>query len=237
MKNTIVFSLIIPLHNEEDNVPQLLDELSLEFAGRRDVEVILVDDGSEDTTRVIIDSAMPSSLKPIVRVLEIKGRHGQAFALSKGFNSAKGQFLVRMDGDLQDHPRDAQRIMNELASGHDLVVGLRSIRAHSRWNRVQSMLFDVLAVSILGSPFHSSVASMAGFEANLLKHEKLGPQSNRYLVLIALRNGAQSPSEIFVGHRPRRFGESKYGKTKKLVYGAVGSAVFLVNELIRKSRP
>lgn len=234
MNRSVKYSIVIPVHNEAENLTQLIEELEASFGSRQDVEVIFIDDCSTDSTLERLQKISLATSLENFRVLTQCKRSGQSQALGRGFQESLGDFIIRMDGDLQDHPRDVKSIMEKLADGHDLVVGLRAIRSHRKLLRVQSMIFDTLCVLILDSPFHSSVASMVGFRAALIQSERMRKNSNRFLVLIALRNGAKNPAEIIVSHRPRTGGVSKYRLASKIISGGAGSLVFLAREGLRR---
>ena len=200
------------------------------------IEVLLIDDGSTDRTREYLSKAVANAaFRDKFRCLALAERVGQARALKQGIDAAEYSRVIRMDGDLQDHPEDIMKFVEQMAAGHDLVVGLRAARSHSRLERFQSSLFNTFAILLLDSPLHSSVGSFVAFEKELLANERFGTQTNRWMVLLALRNGCSNPTEIFVNHSPRNAGLSKYSPARKTITASYGALLFLLKESILKA--
>lgn len=223
-------TVVIPVRDEAENLKQLLGELSqlARLEKSNDFEVIFIDDCSFDETVSILTNAPIDCPNLTIRVISLDKPSGQAMALRRGFQEASADFIIRMDGDCQDDPRDIQKFLKLAESGSDLVVGLREIRSHSRVLRFASQQFDAWATLLLGSPFHSSVASFVGFKSRLLTDIKWGKRTNRYLVLEMLQNRPRLPSEIFVSHRSRQGGKSKYKVGRKILEGSVSASLYLI---------
>lgn len=230
------FSIVIPLHNEAGNVAELCSRV-LQAMKNRPVswELILIDDGSTDGTIDELDLVANLFREERERlvILHKQKREGQAKAIESGIRNANFQNIVRMDGDLQDSPEDLGKFVEKMQAGHDLVVGVRNIRAHPRFQRFMSSIFDAFAILFLNSPFHASVASFVSFKRFLLVQERFSRQTNRWMVLIALRNGAKNPAEVFVEHFPRASGQSKYNQAVKAVEASIGATFFFAREWLR----
>lgn len=233
---SVLVSVIIPVRNEAENIHQLAAELGELALGHREYsfEVIFVDDASTDPTPEQLASLLRAETNFELRVIRLDRRVGQAIALRAGFEAARSDILIRMDGDCQDDPRDISKFLQAVRDGSDLVVGLREVRSHSRILRFASQQFDAWSTLLLDSPFHSSVASFACFRKRLLRGIRWGKRTNRFLVLELLRNSPAKPSEIFVSHRPRTRGISNYPVAGKIISGSLSAAGYLAIGFIRK---
>lgn len=229
------FSLVVPVRDEQDSVFELVSRIAgvLRDFGNRS-EVILIDDGSEDSTlAALTDAVNERGRGEAFRVITIPCSIGQAKAISLGISLSTHQFVIRMDGDLQDSPEDLPKFLNKITRGHDLVVGVREIRSHSRIERFSSAFFNAAAILVLDSPFHASVGSFVAFRKDLLEGVPFSRQTNRWMVLIALLRGAQNPAEIFVSHSRRKHGKSKYPKLPKILSASLGATWFFFSARLR----
>lgn len=229
------FSVVIPLRDEQDSVFELVSRIVTvieEF--NSSAEVIFIDDGSQDSTLSVLTSAVNERVtSAALRVIAVPRSIGQAKAIRLGITLSNYDFVIRMDGDLQDNPEDLPKFLHKLALGHDLVVGVREIRSHSRMERFGSAVFNAVAILLLDSPFHSSVGSFVAFRKSLLQEVPFSRQTNRWMVLIALLRGAQNPAEIFVSHSKRSHGQSKYPRVQKTLTASIGAAWFFVTAVPR----
>lgn len=227
--------MVIPLRDEQNSVFELVSRIVMviqEF--KSPAEVILIDDGSKDSTLSVLTSVLNESMtSAVLRVVTIPRSIGQARAIGLGITLSNHNFVIRMDGDLQDNPEDLPKFLHKIARGHDLVVGVREIRSHSRMERFGSAVFNAVAILLLDSPFHASVGSFVAFRKDLLQGIPFSRQTNRWMVLIALLKGAQNPAEIFVSHHKRRHGESKYPKIQKIMTASMGAVWFFVTARLR----
>lgn len=196
-------SVVVPLFNEEENVPILQGELSAALSGL-DYEIIFVDDGSTDGTvrRIAPD--------PRVRLLQFEGNAGQSAAMYAGLNSARGNVAVLIDGDLQNDPADIPRLLAEIERGADLVCGYRAQRKDTLVKRVTSRV-----ANFVRSRFTKDGVRDTGCTLKAMKREcvaALLPFKGMHRFIPALVKGAgYRLVEIPVNHRPRKFGLSKYG--------------------------
>jgi glycosyltransferase involved in cell wall biosynthesis len=212
-------SLVIPLKDEALNVVPLHEELTsvLRTLGA-EYEVILIDDGSADETFERL--AEIQARDPRVRVVQFTRNFGQTAAFAAGFALARGRFIVTSDGDLQNDPADIPRML-ALARDHDIVCGWRRDRKDSFVTRhVPSVVANRLLAAITGLPLHDNGCSLKVYRAEVVKPLKLRPGMHRYLPALASEAVASGFSrkarvtEVVVNHRPRRFGQSKYGLSR-----------------------
>ncbi len=220
------FSVVIPFHNEADCLPPLLRALSASLDEiDRAWEVLLVDDVSTDkSAQVAMDFCAEH---PGFRLIRLEQRGGQTGAFARAFAEARGDYIIRMDADGQDDPRDLPRFLERIDEGAELVMGLRHQRKHRKLFRVASALYDLIILVLFDSPLHSNTGSFIAFKAELVKNINWRRNDHRYLPLIAMRRGAKNVSEVLVRHGERRSGESKYNPFTKIVMGLPELFAFL----------
>jgi glycosyltransferase involved in cell wall biosynthesis len=196
-------SVVVPLFNEEENVPILQAELTAAL-GPLDYEIIFVDDGSRDGT---VQRIAPDAR---VRVLQFERNAGQSAAMFAGLHAVQGAVAVLIDGDLQNDPADIPRLLAEIERGADLVCGYRAQRKDTVVKRITSRV-----ANFVRSRFTKDGVRDTGCTLKAMKRECVGalvPFKGMHRFIPALVKGAgYCLVEIPVNHRPRKFGESKYG--------------------------
>jgi dolichol-phosphate mannosyltransferase len=201
--NSPTVSVVVPLFNEEENVPILQSELRAALSGL-DHEIVFVDDGSVDHTVEQIETA------PNIRVIRFEKNTGQSAAICAGLQAARGATAVLIDGDLQNDPADIPRLLAEIARGADVVCGYRVKRKDTVLKRLTSRVANAVR-----SRFTKDGVRDTGCTLKAMRREcvsALVPFKGMHRFIPALIKGAgYRLVEIPVNHRPRRFGESKYG--------------------------
>jgi glycosyltransferase involved in cell wall biosynthesis len=196
-------SIIVPVFNEEESISILQTELSAALKDF-DYEIIFVDDGSVDGTAERIEAA------PNVRVIRFEKNAGQSAAIYSGLKAARGAISVLIDGDLQNDPADIPRLLAEIARGADLVCGYRAQRRDTRAKRLTSWIANAVR-----SRFTKDGVRDTGCTLKAMRRECVGalfPFKGMHRFIPALVKGAgYQVVEVPVNHRPRRFGQSKYG--------------------------
>lgn len=202
-------SVVAPLYNESQNVEPLVAwilEALGEYSGR--FEVILVDDGSRDDTWARIVAA---AADPRVRGLRLGRNVGQTAAMMAGFDHARGQAVVSLDGDLQNDPRDIPTLLAKLDEGYDLVCGWRRNRQDKfLLRKVPSWVANRLIRRLTGVPITDNGCSLKAYRRDLLDRISLYAEQHRFIPALSASVGARI-TEMPVRHHARRFGESKYG--------------------------
>jgi len=188
-------------------------------------EVLLVDDVSSDNSAQV--AADFQEAHPGFRLIRLEQRGGQTGAFARAFAEAQGEYIIRMDADGQDDPRDLPRFLERIDEGAELVMGLRHRRKHRKLFRLASALYDLMILMLFDSPLHSNTGSFIAFKASLVKNINWHKNDHRYLPLIAMRRGAKEVSEALVRHGQRRFGESKYNPFTKIIMGLPELFAFL----------
>jgi len=205
-----MISIIIPLFNEEANVPILAGKLSaaLRTLGR-DYEVILINDGSTDATGDQIKKACAAD--PCLKSINLRRNYGQTTAIVAGFHHAQGQIIVTMDGDLQNDPGDIPLLLAKLDEGFDVVSGWRSDRKDDALQRnLPSVLANRLISTLTGVKLHDFGCSLKAYRRSIIRHVHLYGEMHRFIPIYCVLSGARL-AEIPVRHSARLHGTSKYG--------------------------
>jgi dolichol-phosphate mannosyltransferase len=196
-------SVVIPVFNEEENVSILQSELRAALAGVNH-EIIFVDDGSTDRSAEKIEPASN------VRIFRFEKNMGQSAALYAGIKAARGLIIVMIDSDLQNDPADIPRLLAEILRGADLVCGYRTSRKDTLTKRMSSRI-----ANFVRSRFTKDYVRDTGCTLKAMRREcaeALFPFKGMHRFIPALIRGAgYTLVEVPVSHRPRRFGQTKYG--------------------------
>ncbi len=203
-------SVVVPVYNEEDNVGPLLASLETALEGLgRPYEMLLVDDGSTDATAARLREAVRRYRQ--LRVIRLRGNFGQTAALAAGFDLARGELIVTMDGDRQNDPADIPRLIDKLKEGYDVVSGWRRDRRDPFWSRrLPSRVANALISWITGVALHDYGCALKVYRREIIRDIALYGEMHRFLPALARWVGA-TVGELPVGHWPRRSGVSKYG--------------------------
>jgi dolichol-phosphate mannosyltransferase len=204
-----VISVVVPMHNEERSVALLHDELSSVFEPL-DVpwEAIFVDDGSTDGTFAALTRL--HSAAGNVRVVRLRRNFGKAAALVAGFDQARGDIVVTMDGDLQDDPAEIPRLLAKLDEGFDLVSGWKTHRRDRLSRRILSRIFNRATGMLSGVRLHDMNCGLKAYRAEVVRGLRLYGELHRFIPVLAHYRGFRI-AELPVNHRPREHGRSRYG--------------------------
>jgi glycosyltransferase involved in cell wall biosynthesis len=203
-------SVIVPVYNEAPNIEPLVMRLleSLKSIGRR-FEIILVDDGSTDESHDIL-KVLQSGI-PELRVVIFRRNFGQSAAMTAGFDYARGEIIVSMDGDLQNDPKDISRLISKLEQDYDIVSGWRKDRKDPFVSRrLPSILANWLIGCTTGVRLHDYGCSLKAFRKDVAKNLLLYGDLHRFIPVLANSYGAKI-AEVEVAHHQRQHGKSKYG--------------------------
>jgi dolichol-phosphate mannosyltransferase len=211
--NVPAVSVIVPVYNEEENVPILQAELRAALRGV-DHEIIFVDDGSVDQTVQRIEAA------PNLRVIRLEKNAGQSAAIYAGLQAARGATLVLIDGDLQNDPADIPKLVGEISRGADLVCGYRALRRDTLVKRLTSRVANAVR-----SRYTKDGVRDTGCTLKAMRREcvaVLFPFKGMHRFIPALiKDAGYRLVEIPVNHRPRRFGQTKYGLGNRAVRATI----------------
>jgi glycosyltransferase involved in cell wall biosynthesis len=203
-------SVIIPIYDEEDCLPLLLEALddALEPTGL-DYEAIFVDDGSTDRSFSILDAASRNDSRRVV--IRFRRNFGQTAAMQAGFDHARGDVVVTLDADLQNDPRDIPLLYDCVAEGYDLVAGWRKDRQDAFLSRkLPSRIANAIIGMTTKVKLHDYGCTLKAMRREVAKELRLYGEMHRFIPAVASWVGV-SVLEVPVRHHPRRFGTSKYG--------------------------
>jgi len=206
----IELSIVLPVYNEAESLPQLhaaLTEVLSEHG--RPYELLFVDDGSMDESFSVLERIQAED--PHLRVVRLRRNFGQTAAMSAGIRFARGRFIIPMDADLQNDPKDIPRLMAKIEEGYDVVSGWRVNRKDTFLSRrLPSMLANWLIGRVTGVKLHDYGCSLKAYRAEIVKNVPLYGEMHRFIPALASWYGSRI-AEIPVTHHPRRHGKTKYG--------------------------
>ena len=211
---TRVISVVVPVYNEERSVALLFDELhsALQQVGQP-WEAIFVDDGSDDGTFAALTRL--HAAQDNVVVVRLRRNFGKAAALSAGFDQARGETVITIDGDLQDDPAEIPRFLAKLEEGFDLVSGWKSHRRDPWTRRLMSRIANTVTGWVSGIRLHDMNCGFKAYRAEAVRGLRLYGELHRYIPVLAHNRGYRI-AELPVNHRPREHGRSRYGPERYL---------------------
>ncbi|HEY6563060.1 MAG TPA: glycosyltransferase family 2 protein [Pirellulaceae bacterium] len=206
-------SIIVPIYNERENIEVLHREITNALAGTpRPYELVLVDDGSRDGSREELERLARQDER--VRLVLLRRNFGQTAALQAGIDLAEGEILVMLDGDLQNDPADIPALLQKIDDGYDLACGWRRNR-QDKWltRRLPSRIANRLIAWVTGVSIRDLGCTLKAIRRELAEELELVGDMHRFIPILAHRRGALY-AEVETHHRPRRYGESKYGLSR-----------------------
>lgn len=244
------FSVIIPVHNEEDNISALyksivssVSKVSKDF---NDFEIIIINDGSTDQSKEIINNIKPN------KAIHFKKRFGQTAALDAGFAHASGDYVITIDGDGQNDPNDISNLFSYLNENNlDCVCGWRQNRKDVLSKRLASKLAFLIRKIIAGDTIHDSGCTLKIYKKECLKTLELYGEMHRFIPALLVTKGF-SVGEVPVKHFERKYGKSKYGISRGIkglldlagvlfwrryvnrplhLFGTIGIIIFIISSL------
>ena len=196
-------SVVVPLFNEEESISILQTELRTALSGL-DYEILFVDDGSVDRTPERIEAA------PNIRLIRFEKNAGQSAAIYAGLAATRGATVIIIDGDLQNDPADIPRLLAEITNGADLVCGYRIKRQDTMMKRLTSRIANTVRSRYTKDGVRDTGCTLKAMRRECVS--ALFPFKGMHRFIPALVKAAgYRLVEIPVKHRPRRFGQSKYG--------------------------
>lgn len=242
-------SIVVPLFNEEESLPELLawiDRVATE--NRLSYETILVDDGSSDGSWQVIETLQ--TLYPTLRALKFARNYGKSAALYCGFEAAQGEVVITMDADLQDSPDEIPALRRMILEQHyDMVSGWKQQRHDPIGKRWPSKFFNLTARVVSGIRLHDFNCGLKAYRRQVIKSIEVYGEMHRYIPILAKEAGYRRIGEKVVQHQARKYGHSKFGMERMIkgyldlitvsflskfgrspmyFFGGVGSAMFLL---------
>lgn len=207
---SITYSWILPIKNEVNSLPQLIDEIS-ESMHSKNFEIIAVNDASTDNSAKIIKKLTKEF--PQLKIVNFKIHQGKWQAIAAGFRKSKGQIIITLDSDLQDDPRQFPKLLKKLNEGYDLVSGLREERQDLAYKVFISRLGNKLASFLTGRLFKDLNSPYKVYRREVLENLPKHGSLLRFTMIFASELGYKV-AEVPVIHRPRLYGKSKFGLVK-----------------------
>ncbi len=209
------YSIVVPFHNEEASITELYDRLrTVMEASGESFEMVFVDDGSTDRTAELLQQLVAVDSR--VTVVKLRRNFGQTSALAAGFDHARGEFIIAMDGDLQHDPADIPLFLEKLAEGYDIVSGWRKQRVDNLWlRRIPSRIANWLMARLSGVDIHDFGTTFKAYRRDLLARVPLYGELHRFIPALASWHGA-TICEIPIRNVVRERGNSHYGLSRTL---------------------
>ncbi len=203
-------SFVIPVFNEEKSLKKLYEEIleSLPEKFKDNYEIIFVDDGSNDSSfSILYDLAQKDTN---IKVIKFRKNFGKAAALQVGFDNSVGDYVITMDSDLQDNPKEIPRFIAKLDEGYDLVAGWKKKRYDPISKTFPSKIFNFVTSRTFKLKLHDYNCGFKAYKRELINELDIYGEMHRYIPALAHSKGFKI-TEIEVEHRKREFGKSKYG--------------------------
>jgi len=220
-----LLSIVVPLYNEEDNAVLLTEKIHESLMGYT-YQIIYIDDFSTDRTKQVVKEMRDEK----VHLIELKKNYGQSLALAAGIDYAEGEYIITMDGDLQNDPSDIPEMLSYAVKGEfDLITGIRQKRKDSLVKKIPSKIANFLVRRVTKLDIKDNGCALKVFTKDIAKDLNLYGEMHRFITLLAHLEGAQI-KQVPVKHHARHAGVSKYGLER--VFKVVADMMLLL--FIRK---
>ena len=212
-------SLVIPVYNEEQSLEILYEEINNSMnslSNCSEYEIIFVDDGSTDKSWQI-QKNLATKYPKKVRAIRLKKNFGKATALNVGFKNTKNEIIITLDSDLQDDPKEIYKFIDEINKGYDFVSGWKKDRKDPLSKKIPSKFFNFITRLFTGVKIHDFNCGLKIYRQSVVKTLEIYGGRHRYIPALAGYKNFKV-TEIIVNHRPRLYGETKYGGSR-MVHG------------------
>jgi len=208
MDNKPYISVLIPLLNEQESLPELQQRLrdALDNIGKP-YEIIYINDGSTDNTQHILEDFHKRF--PTVKVIEFNKNYGQHMALFAGFQSCQGDIIITIDGDLQNPPEEIPKLVHKMEEGYEVVATYRKIRHDSLFRRFASNIVNKITSRLVGVKLKDYGCMLRAYSRPVIDHINMCSESSSFIPALA-NTFARKIVEIEVAHAERKMGQTKY---------------------------
>jgi glycosyltransferase involved in cell wall biosynthesis len=222
----LYLSIIIPLLNEEESIPELVQQIvgTLAENNIRDYEIIFIDDGSTDNSFNVIKEQRQNNSN--IHCIRFRRNYGKSAALSVGFEQARGKYVITMDADLQDDPKEIPNLIAKINMGYDLVSGWKKKRYDPISKTIPSKFFNYVTSKTTGVRLHDFNCGLKAYRRAVIKTVLVYGEMHRYIPALAHLDGFKV-TEIPVQHHPRKYGKTKFGLSR-FIYGFLDLLTVLV---------
>ncbi len=208
-------SVIIPIYNEEHNIPLLYERLNAVLSKlAQSYEIILVNDGSHDKSEQLLDKIYSQDPQH-VRVIDFNGNFGQHMAIMAGLEQSVGKTVITLDADLQNPPEEIPKLLAEIAKGHDIVEGVRQVRKDNAFRRYASRLNNWIRQKTTGIRLQDQGSMLRAYDRRVVELMLMSKERSTFIPALAY-SYASNPGFIPVDHAERNEGKSKYSITRLL---------------------
>ena len=207
----IDLSVIIPVYNEEESILELYQQIVNSIKNKLTYELIFINDGSTDNSFNVINKLLVDDNN--IKVISFTSNQGKSEALNYGFNYSSGEIIITIDADLQDNPAEFFNLIKKINSGSDMVTGWKKNRKDPISKKVLSKIFNFILKILTGIKIHDFNCGLKAYKKIVVKSINIYGGLHRFIPIIANNKGF-SVDEIIVNHRERKFGVSKYGKSR-----------------------
>jgi len=202
-------SIVIPALNERDALPDLLGEIEAAVKPLgQSWEAIVIDDGSTDGSFDLVEEL--AAERPWLRGVKLRHNFGKSAALATGFDHARGDVIVTIDGDGQDDPADISKLLKGLEQGADIVSGWKRDRRDPLTRRLASRIFNRMTSLFTGVEMHDMNCGFKAYRGECARSLELYGEMHRFIPALAEQQGWRA-TEVAVNHRPRSHGRSRFG--------------------------
>ncbi len=218
MNENISISVVVPLYNEEESLPELCEWIArIMSENQYTYEVLLIDDGSTDASWEKINKLFGSN--PQIKGIQFNRNYGKSAALDIGFKAAKGEVVITMDADLQDSPEEIPKLYRMIKEeAYDLVSGWKKTRHDPISKTIPSKFFNYITSIISGIKLHDFNCGLKAYNTKVVKAISVYGEMHRYLPVIAKWHGFTKIGEQVVAHQARKYGVTKFG-LERFVHG------------------
>jgi glycosyltransferase involved in cell wall biosynthesis len=211
-QRTPVVSVVVPLYNEEDSLPELTEELRTVLGGMGvPYEIIYIDDGSTDGSFSVLKELYRANRR--IKVIRFRRNFGKSAALATGFQHARGTYIITLDADLQDNPQEIPNLVKEIKKGFDVISGWKKKRRDPITKTIPSKLFNYVVRIFTGIRIHDFNCGLKAYRSEVVKSIKVYGELHRFIPVLAHWQGFRIGEKI-VEHRKRKFGRTKFGITR-----------------------
>jgi glycosyltransferase involved in cell wall biosynthesis len=219
-------SVVIPLLNEEESLPELADGIRKALEKEYRFEIIFVDDGSTDNSWQVIQDLREQA--GYIRGIRLRRNYGKSVALQAGFERAEGDYVVTMDADLQDDPNEVPEMLQMIKDGHDLVSGWKKVRHDPIQKTIPSRFFNFVTRKVSGIHLHDFNCGLKAYRKDVVKSVYVYGELHRYIPMLAKREGFSRITEKVVTHHARKYGKTKFGLNRFINgFVALGTLLFV----------
>jgi len=206
-------TVVVPVYNEQENLPALFARLTVVLDGiGKPYEILFTNDGSRDNSLALLRDFYQQRPKQ-VRVIDFNGNFGQHMAIMAAFERARGEVIVTLDADLQNPPEEIPKLLAEIENGHDVVGGYRRDRQDSWFRRRASHLLNAVRETTTRIRMRDQGCMLRAYRRNIVEHITASGETSTFIPALAMSYAA-NPAEVEVEHAARAAGASKYNLYK-----------------------